>query len=162
MPLSRLQVNGTFLQDTCLTYIVLNFRCESTSKTGTNPRLNGHLIALENVRFMGALRYQIARFCPKRVQRVRENARAHCVPLHTNTTPHLQLLMPAIKHTLSREFLRIHTLWKSAALAKHNFWKRVDELHITSFTHSANETLFSKKKPQIKSTFIPATKVQFV
>ena len=116
MPLSRLQVNGTFLQDTCLTYIVLNFRCESTSKTGTNPRLNGHLIALENVRFMGALRYQIARFCPKRVQRVRENARAHCVPLHTNTTPHLQLLMPAIKHTLSREFLRIHTLWKSVVL----------------------------------------------
>ena len=46
--------------------------------------------------------------------------------------------------------------------AKHNFSNLVDELHITSFTHSANETLFSKKNPQIKSTFIPATKVQFV
>ena len=160
MPPSRLQVNGTFLQDTCLTYIVLNFRCESTSKTGTNPRLNGHLIALENVRFMGALRYQIARFCPKRVQRVRENARAHCVPLHTNTTPHLQLLMPAIKHTLSREFLRIHTLWKSVALNTVSGSKLMN--HILQVLLTVQMKLCLVKNPQIKSTFIPATKVQFV
>ena len=160
MPPSSLQVNGTFLQDTCLTYIVLNFRCESTSKTGTNPRLNGHLIALENVRFMGALRYQIARLCPKRVQRVRENARAHCVPLHTNTTPHLQLLMPAIKHTLSREFLRIHTLWKSVALNTVSGSKLMN--HILQVLLTVQMKLCLVKNPQIKSTFIPATKVQFV